>query len=1527
MAKARFTHPFYLLFFGFLAIWMPGFLLASAQGAGFEVLRNFSRSGVAPSGLVFGPNGNLYGTTNTGGESNYGTLYSVNPQTGEVTTIANFGGFAGTNPHEQIAADGTSVYGVSDSGQIIWRWNAESGLARIGVFPVQAFYDTVPGVASDNSGGLVGMRISGFSGGTSKLWRWSPSTGLTELDTFVQATTGPLASTKLAVDSQGGIYGCSALVNQKTILWRWKAVAGFEKLAELPVDTFGASVPGVSIDANDHVWGRTSTGGAHQDGTLWRWTLEGGAEKLGDFNSPDTGRRYASPITFTADGTPISLSGNIIWKWTAADGLANHANLSSPEIGVVGGAIALDDAGAFFGTSGFGSPTGHIWKWTAAGGVVKLADSPDASVAIINRGLARDAQGRLYGATSSPEEPTMLWRWSNAGGYQELATFDPALYGLEKTFPTLDSGGNVYGILERNGIMNQAGKLWRWNAAEGLIKLADLHPLNQGFSESKIVIGSDGTIYGTGRSASISIKGPLLWRRTASGEFPTAYPGFGLYNYGNAYFSLGQVTGPNGEWYGTQLSGVGLWSSSSGGHGHPPGGGHLNETLTRDAAGNIYGTTGSSSSSTPSTLWKWNKAAGFSTLATFDQSTGIDPVSLFADSSGFMIRGVCSAGGANGAGTIWIWTQQGGLRAIHHFDSQNPVPTNPSALVEDNDGNLCGLVDGLLWRYVMGPGPAITLSGGTPNQESVAFTGTVSPDGFPATVKLQWGETADSFVDSGQVVSVSGASNQSLSFELSGLPQNRTLFARLVAVGSQGGVSVSNIVSFTSPNRRPEAVPDVVHSPALSEPYFTVDVLANDSDPGDTLTLLSLEQGKKGTAEIVDNKIRYTPGPSYQGEDSITYTVSDGHGGSAQATLSFYNHRPEAVPDVVHGPALNEIGFMADVLVNDSDTDPGDTLTLVSLGQGGHGFAEIVDNRIRYTPGPSYRGEDSIAYTVSDGRGGNAQATLTLYNGLINAQSDVVARGQGDLTILPLANDGDADGDVLRIVSVTQPKYSTVTFSDGALIYHPSANAFGSEYFTYTVTDSRGGFAIGGVEVRSSTVDVRAVLSLAQAIETSPGKAETVRALGSAGTALGGMLRVQTGFKPLTWILLNPENFSELLRPGKELAGMPGMRVRSIEEPAGRAVLVKFASDEAPKKLREALLFFNNEGEQVVISYEGADLADESRVLSIDRYSEANGHVFLLTKLRQKNGKTVQSLRVWQNGQTEELIRGGTTTVNNFTVKSIKTLVPIAGSPAVNRWIDDNGRIAALLTLANGRKAVAVCQAGHELSVVASTPLGFDGSKILELGPPVLGANRTAFRQVSIDPLSARSIALWHSDPNSALNQFAKVGGSATEEPPTRFTGLADPVAGANDSYAFMCSVRNDLGDPAIRTWKALCWQRGLERHLVNPQNLPLPKGRPGTIKSVAMSPQSTRGPIFTMMSSKGLGLWATNDVGTPIVLASPGQILTIGGEQRTVLAVRALEGSSGRGIANRAFDGSGRVQAILKFDNFETALVEFALP
>jgi hypothetical protein len=77
-----------------------------------------------------------------------------------------------------------------------------------------------------------------------------------------------------------------------------------------------------------------------------------------------------------------------------------------------------------------------------------------------------------------------------------------------------------------------------------------------------------------------------------------------------------------------------------------------------------------------------------------------------------------------------------------------------------------------------------------------------------------------------------------------------------------------------------------------------IDVLTNDSDvDNDTLSVDSVTQPTNGTASInLNGTIRYTPNADFNGSDSFDYTISDGNGGTATATVNItVNEVPEAI--------------------------------------------------------------------------------------------------------------------------------------------------------------------------------------------------------------------------------------------------------------------------------------------------------------------------------------------------------------------------------------------------------------------------------------------------------------------------------------------------------------------------------------------------------------------------------------------------------------------------------------------------------
>ncbi len=189
--------------------------------------------------------------------------------------------------------------------------------------------------------------------------------------------------------------------------------------------------------------------------------------------------------------------------------------------------------------------------------------------------------------------------------------------------------------------------------------------------------------------------------------------------------------------------------------------------------------------------------------------------------------------------------------------------------------------------------------------------------------------------------------------------------------------------SDTDPNTDPIANSD--EGETLEDISVVIDVLANDSDPnGDLLEIATFTQGAFGDVAVADetgvDSLIYTPHADYHGADSFTYTIRDGAGGHAIGTVVIavapVNDPPIAVDDQARTFAGDTISI--DILSNDTDVD-GDDLEIIAVSQPGHGFVNVeADATLSYTADEDFIGADELAYTISDGNGGTAVATITV---------------------------------------------------------------------------------------------------------------------------------------------------------------------------------------------------------------------------------------------------------------------------------------------------------------------------------------------------------------------------------------------------------------------------------------------------------------------------------------------------------------------------------------------------------------------
>ena len=279
-------------------------------------------------------------------------------------------------------------------------------------------------------------------------------------------------------------------------------------------------------------------------------------------------------------------------------------------------------------------------------------------------------------------------------------------------------------------------------------------------------------------------------------------------------------------------------------------------------------------------------------------------------------------------------------------------------------------------------------------------------------------------------------------------------------------------VQVANVNDPPTAVDDTATTTEDSA-EININVLQNDSflpDPTETLNIKSVSTGSKGGTISIDptsNVIKYKPAANFNGTETFTYVVQDGHGGEATGTVTVtvtsVNDNPTATDDTIK-VNQNVSNFVLDVLGNDkSDPDTGETLTITSKSNPSHGTLVLEGGQLKYTPTAGFRGADTFTYTISDGHGGTATATVNLQvatsNVPPNANDDTATTKKNvaiDIDVLKNDNTGADTGETLTITAVTQPTNGKTTIVNGKVHYEPKAGFTGTDTFTYTIKDDVG---------------------------------------------------------------------------------------------------------------------------------------------------------------------------------------------------------------------------------------------------------------------------------------------------------------------------------------------------------------------------------------------------------------------------------------------------------------------------------------
>ena len=195
-------------------------------------------------------------------------------------------------------------------------------------------------------------------------------------------------------------------------------------------------------------------------------------------------------------------------------------------------------------------------------------------------------------------------------------------------------------------------------------------------------------------------------------------------------------------------------------------------------------------------------------------------------------------------------------------------------------------------------------------------------------------------------------------------------------------------------NNRPVASNDKAITNANTP--VNINILRNDKDSdGDKLSIMGLSPPIKGKIESSsDGIITYTPLESWSGTERFGYTISDGRGGVATASVTVIveNQPPEAQDQDVTVNGNNPVKIKLEA----KDPDDG-KLRYVLYSKPSHGRIVQFSSStctLAYMPDENYNGKDDFAFKVHDGTvfSKDAKVSIKIENNLKSSNDEVKRR-------------------------------------------------------------------------------------------------------------------------------------------------------------------------------------------------------------------------------------------------------------------------------------------------------------------------------------------------------------------------------------------------------------------------------------------------------------------------------------------------------------------------------------------------------
>jgi uncharacterized repeat protein (TIGR03803 family) len=631
------------------------------DGTGFANLHGLT--GSYGGALIQAADGFLYGTTQQGGPANSGTIFMMDTDGAQLTTLYSFAVSDGASPRGHLIQlgdgmlYGTTSSGGANGGGTIFRIDTEgTTLSTLHDFDGDDGYSPYTGLIEGQDGSLYGTTIGGGANGEGTVFRIDAAgTTLTTLHSFALSGEGTNPRGELIQGQDGFLYGT-------TLEGGGPGIGG----TIFRIDVNGMAL--TTIHGLTSPEGLSSYAGLVQAGN---GELYGTTEGTGSFP-----HQYGTVFHVDTAGTTFATLHAFA---PFHDGETSRAGLVQ---GLDGKLYGTTYAG---GANGFGT----VFRIGSDGSAFEsLHDFTFTDGARPQAALIRSADGNLYGTTSTggggSGKGTVFQLVPGDGTLTTLHVFS----GTDGASPygSLVQGmdGNLYGTTQSGGATANFGTVFRVDTAG--LTFASLYsfagPDGWGPSAALLQVGG-ADLYGTTTFGGASGQGTIFKIDTAGTALTTLH-------------SFASTDGANPR-----------------------------TALIRGGDGLLYGTTDVGGTSVYGTIFQIDTAgATLTTLHSFIRDDGAGPGTLLQAPDG-LLYGMTSFGGggnctASGCGIVYSLDTAGTtLTTLHHFAPEDGAQPYGSLLLAA-DGSFCattaygGPADGgVVFRIAACSIPTITPSGPT----------------------------------------------------------------------------------------------------------------------------------------------------------------------------------------------------------------------------------------------------------------------------------------------------------------------------------------------------------------------------------------------------------------------------------------------------------------------------------------------------------------------------------------------------------------------------------------------------------------------------------------------------------------------------------------------------------------------------------------------------------------------------------------------------------------------------------------------